>query len=180
MDTDFFRSNKRRKVESLGKAPGELFDYDLDNTQEARVYHTYYNEENYHRNYIETPYDLKALKVKDHINWIQITGYDLNIIESIGRQFDIHPLVLEDINERVRTPENSIYHQILLHHHECILLRRKQSQNYSEPFQPAAAQGLRPSPSTSSVQSIWKPLSIVSNTVWVKLGRMELTTSHIL
>ncbi len=105
MDTDFFRSNKRRKVESLGKAPGELFDYDLDNTQEARVYHTYYNEENYHRNYIETPYDLKALNVKDHINWIQITGYDLNIIESIGRQFDIHPLVLEDINERVERPK---------------------------------------------------------------------------
>ncbi len=48
------------------------------------------------------------------ISWIEINGiHDVNAIEEIGRQFSIHPLVLEDILNTTQRPKFEEYDQYL-------------------------------------------------------------------
>ncbi len=105
MITNFLNTDTKTTPSSLGKAPGELIDYDINDTLEAKIYHSYYTKEVYYRAQIDSLDNINALKKKDTINWIQVIGYDINIIESIGNQLNIHPLVLEDINERSERPK---------------------------------------------------------------------------
>ena len=105
MTTKLFHDDTKPTLSSLGKAPGELIDYDINDTLEAKIYHSSYSKTDYQRSEIDSLDDINALRVRGHINWIQVIGYDINIIESIGRQLNIHPLVLEDINERSERPK---------------------------------------------------------------------------
>ena len=105
MVTRFFRTPKSHAPLGLGKAPGELIDYDINDSIEAQIYHTSYNSQKYSRRELQSISNLKEKMEPNCINWIQITGYDMNVIKEIGEQFDIHPLVLEDINERIERPK---------------------------------------------------------------------------
>ncbi len=47
---------------------------------------------------------------KNQVNWIHVNGlHDTLIIEAIGKQFDIHPLVLEDVLHIDHMPKLAIY-----------------------------------------------------------------------
>ena len=105
MVTRFFKNPRNHAPLSLGKAPGELIDYDINDSIEAQVYLTSYNEQKYSRQQLDSVSDIKKKLDPDCVNWIQITGYDLDVIKEIGGQFAIHPLVLEDINERIERPK---------------------------------------------------------------------------
>ncbi len=105
MPSNFFKLSDVKIPASIGKAPGELIDYDFNNNIEAQVYHTSYNPDTFKRLPVESLDNLKALNLDKAVNWIQVTGYDLKVIQAIGQQFNIHPLVLEDINERIERPK---------------------------------------------------------------------------
>lgn len=94
-----------KRPTSLGREPGELVDYDIDNTKEAQIFHTSYNTDEFFRKAIDSVDNIKSSLIPNRTNWIQVNGYDIDVIESIGKQFNIHPLVLEDINERVERPK---------------------------------------------------------------------------
>ena len=50
--------------------------------------------------------DIEKCLVKDTVSWINVSGiHDLTVIETIGKGFDLHPLLLEDVlntNHRVK------------------------------------------------------------------------------
>ena len=61
-------------------------------------------------NFVEKPHvtsdACRALKQSDTVSWINITGLnDTSAIERIGTQFDLHPLVLEDILHTTQRPK---------------------------------------------------------------------------
>ncbi|CAG1022553.1 partial Cobalt/magnesium transport protein CorA, partial [Methylococcales bacterium] len=65
------------------------------------------------RRTVETIEDLLPYKTRDTVTWVIIDGLtDVNIVDEIGRYFDIHPLVLEDIlntHQRTKFEEYSDY-----------------------------------------------------------------------
>jgi len=62
--------------------------------------------------------DLLNFKTSETTSWINIDGvHDVNILETIGKHFEIHPLTLEDIlntNQRPKVDEYSNYLYIVL------------------------------------------------------------------
>ena len=51
---------------------------------------------------------------KDQVNWINVNGlHDTLIIEAIGKHFDIHPLVLEDVLHIDHMPKLAVYDDYL-------------------------------------------------------------------
>ena len=58
--------------------------------------------------------DCFTYKNKRSVSWINIDGiHDIKIIEKIGKQYDIHPLVLEDIVNADQRPKTEEYEKYL-------------------------------------------------------------------
>ena len=88
-------SKKKKKV---GLPPGTLV-YTGDKEEEKiKIKITDYTEDHYNfQEFKEIQIDLTKIK-KPLIKWIDIYGLtQVKDIEEIGRQFSLHPLVLEDI-----------------------------------------------------------------------------------
>ncbi len=105
-------SSKKRK-KKIGLPPGTLI-YTGDKVkEEPKVKITDYNEELYDFQEInEIKKDLNKIG-KNLIRWVDIYGLaKVKIIEEIGRQFGLHPLVLEDIlspNQRPKLEDYGSY-----------------------------------------------------------------------
>ena len=85
------KSHKNLKIES--------FDYDKDHITETELTN------------IE---DAKSYKDTDSVTWINIDGLSsINEIENIGLQYDLHPLVLEDIVNTTQRPKIDEYDDYL-------------------------------------------------------------------
>lgn len=58
--------------------------------------------------------DLFPFKILREISWIEVSGiHDVKVIEQIGEQFSIHPLVLEDILNTTQRPKFEEYDDYL-------------------------------------------------------------------
>lgn len=76
-----------------------VLDYDADNIEEVEIFD------------IE---ECAAFRDKPTITWINIFGiHDTQIIEKIGRIFEIHPLVLEDILNTSHRPKIEVFEKYL-------------------------------------------------------------------
>jgi magnesium transporter len=89
---------KKKKKHNVGAPPGELFYTGVAKEERVKLTLIGYNENDY---YEQDYYDLSEL-VKNikpgYIKWINVDGiHKLELVESIGKQFNIHPLTLEDI-----------------------------------------------------------------------------------
>ena len=103
----FSKKNKtvKRKIASIGKAPGELVDYDINDSIEAKIFYASFNQDVFERKTLNNIQNLKKLYNAGHVNWLEIGGYDIEVIKAVGQQFAVHSLILEDINERVERPK---------------------------------------------------------------------------
>ena len=105
-------SSKKRK-KKVGLPPGTLI-YTGDKVKEKpKIKITDYNEEIYDfQEMTEIQRDLTKIEDK-LIRWIDIYGLvEVKVIEEIGRQFSLHPLVLEDIlspNQRPKLEDYGSY-----------------------------------------------------------------------
>lgn len=97
--------NIRKTFRSYGLAPGELVDYDFDNTLEATVNFFSYSPTDFSKREVQNLADLPRMMNSERVNWVDISGYDKDVIGRIGEMFSIHPLVVEDINERLERPK---------------------------------------------------------------------------
>ncbi|MCW3103204.1 MAG: magnesium transport protein CorA [Bacteroidetes bacterium] len=94
----------------LGAPPGTIVYYGEDRTDKVKITLIEYNE----GEVIEKDfYDLS--ECLDHVNpnmvkWINVDGiHDVSLIEKIGKQFNIHPLTLEDIVNTNQRPKFEDY-----------------------------------------------------------------------
>ena len=88
----------------LGQAPGTLVQLVGKSEEPAAITLFEYDQKSCEEKEIQAASELKHIKETVSNNWINIDGiHDTNLIAEIGRIFDIHPLVQEDIlNPRQR------------------------------------------------------------------------------
>src|ERR1700751_4652322 len=89
---------KKKKKHNVGAPPGELFYTGAAKEERVKLTLIGYNENDY---YEQDYYDLSEL-IKNlkpgYTKWINVDGiHKLELVESIGKHFNIHPLTLEDI-----------------------------------------------------------------------------------
>ena len=91
-----FHSGKRKQ--KVGLPPGTLHYTGEKHEIETKVSIIDYNESKYNIQDLETfQIDFTTIE-KTFIRWIKVTGFsNLKLIENLGKQFNLHPLVLEDI-----------------------------------------------------------------------------------
>ncbi|MDT3695320.1 MAG: magnesium/cobalt transporter CorA [Ignavibacterium sp.] len=108
----------KNKPKNIGLAPGSLV-YVGDKEKNPITISLFdYKAEHFEEKTISNLDELLNYKVSDTISWINVDGvHDVQILESIGKLFDIHPLTLEDIlntNQRPKVDEYSNYLYIVL------------------------------------------------------------------
>ncbi|MBT8377671.1 MAG: magnesium/cobalt transporter CorA [Ignavibacteria bacterium] len=108
---------KKIKIK-IGSPPGSL-DYvgdaeNLETTVKLRAY----NQDDFIEEVISDPTRIKESLKEGCVNWIEVTGLrDLSSISEIGNQFNIHPMLLEDILNTQHLPkyeEGENYSAIIL------------------------------------------------------------------
>ena len=98
----------------IGKAPGTLV-YTGQKTEKALHIESFdYTKETLTESILTNIEDAQSYKNTDSVTWINIDGLNaLNEIENIGKQYELHPLVLEDIVNTTQRPKIDEYDDYL-------------------------------------------------------------------
>jgi magnesium transporter len=117
----------KRTSEKIGQTPGTLIHVGERKVEKTRIRIIDYDEAQFQEKEAETIEECFPFKEKPTVTWINIDGlHQVEIIEKIGKHFDIHPLVLEDIvntGQRPKMEDSKDYIFIvlkMLHYHEKV------------------------------------------------------------
>ncbi len=92
--------------EKSGMPPGSLVHVGEVHAAECRITLINYNASIFEEREIDSIGELHAYKNSDTVTWINIDGLqDVSVVADLGRSFDIHPLVLEDILNTHQRPK---------------------------------------------------------------------------
>ncbi|MFP4053237.1 MAG: magnesium/cobalt transporter CorA [Phycisphaerae bacterium] len=81
-----------------GLPPGTLVHVGEKRTEKTKITVLDYGTDSCRQHEVPVPGDVYPYKTTDTVSWINIDGiHDVNIVGTIGREFGIHPLLLEDI-----------------------------------------------------------------------------------
>src|SRR5688500_614138 len=95
-----------RAADKSGLPPGTLIHIGKRHESECKISVTQYNADTLIRQEISSISELKQLKNAGLITWVNVDGLsDIHIVESIGQELNIHPLVLEDILSTHQRPK---------------------------------------------------------------------------
>lgn len=96
----------RKRSEKKGLPPGTLVHIGERKAEKVRITIIDYDETQFQEKEVETIEECFPFKDTQTVTWINIEGlHQLEIIEKIGKQFNIHPLVLEDIANTEQRPK---------------------------------------------------------------------------
>ncbi len=96
--------NRTSKKASL--PPGTLVLIGKKKTERVRITLIDYDETHFKQEEVETVEECFPFKDKTTVTWINIDGlHDVPVIEKIGRYFNLHPLLLEDILNTEQRPK---------------------------------------------------------------------------
>lgn len=89
---------KSKQIKKVGQAPGTLiYTGDIEDSP-IEISVIRYSEDSFERAIVEKATDVYQEKNEDTITWINIEGiHDTEVIQQIGKDFKLHPLMLEDI-----------------------------------------------------------------------------------
>jgi magnesium transporter len=108
----------KNKPKKIGLDPGSLIYVGDKEKQPIHITLIDYTKDAFKEEKISRLEDLLVYKQSETTSWINIDGvHDVEILEKIGKHFDIHPLTLEDIlntNQRPKLDEYSNYLYIVL------------------------------------------------------------------
>jgi magnesium transporter len=89
-----------------GLSPGTVVYIGEEKTAEVRITVIDYNKFEFQKKERVKAEDCTPFKDKDSITWINIDGvHNTEVIEKIGKIFDLHPLVMEDIGNTTQRPK---------------------------------------------------------------------------
>ena len=101
-------------ADKSGLPPGTLIHIGEKHESECKITVTQYNVDTLIRQEISSMTELKHLKSAELITWVNVDGLsDIHIVESIGQELNIHPLVLEDILSTHQRPKLEEYDDFL-------------------------------------------------------------------
>lgn len=96
----------RKRLEKAGLPPGTLVHIGEKKSEKVRITIIDYEESQFQEREVKTVEECFPFKDKPTVTWINIDGiYDIEIIEKIGKCFDLHPLILEDILNTEQRPK---------------------------------------------------------------------------
>jgi len=96
----------KRQYKPAGLPPGTLVYVGEKRVETVRITYIDYDEQNLAEKQVSNVEDCFAFKTTPTVTWINIDGlHDVQIIEKLGRKFELHPLVLEDILHTGQRPK---------------------------------------------------------------------------
>jgi magnesium transporter len=96
----------RKSKQKVGQVPGTLVYTGERKAEKVRISIIDYDEMHLEEREVATVEECFPFKDKSTVTWINIDGlHDLGLIEKIGKQFGLHPLVLEDIVNTGQRPK---------------------------------------------------------------------------
>jgi magnesium transporter len=96
------------------QAPGTVTYIGADKTEAVAIEVIRYNQANFEEITVATPAAARALVGGDGVTWINIEGvHDEQLLETIGSEFGLSSLVLEDIANTTKRPEYEEYDDYL-------------------------------------------------------------------
>ncbi|MDT3739478.1 MAG: magnesium/cobalt transporter CorA [Candidatus Kapabacteria bacterium] len=117
----------------VGLPPGTLIHIGHKKTDKSKISLITYNAENFEEKEITKIEDSYTKKEKTSIYWINIDGiHQTELIESVGKHFNIHPLVLADIVNTRHHPKIEDYEDYLFIVLKMIFFDDKTKENVSE------------------------------------------------
>jgi magnesium transporter len=96
----------RRKSKKSGLPPGTLIHVGEQKTTTAKITVIDYDESDFQEKQVSQIEECYPYKEKPTVTWINIDGiHDVDIIDRIGKNYGIHPLLLEDILNTEQRPK---------------------------------------------------------------------------
>jgi magnesium transporter len=104
----------KKLSKKAGLPPGTLVHIGDRKTEKVRIRLIDYDEEHLEERDLSSIEECFPYKEKSSVTWINIDGiHQPDIAETIGRQYDLHPLVLEDILNTDQRPKVEDYERYL-------------------------------------------------------------------
>ena len=99
-------SGHTKRSKKAGLPPGTLVHIGKKRTGKVKITVIGYDENNFRENEVRTVNECFQFKDKPTVTWLNIDGiHDAGIIEKIGKHFNLHPLLLEDIMNTGQRPK---------------------------------------------------------------------------
>ena len=100
----------KRRSKKRGLPPGTLVHVGEKKTRKVKITVIDYDEKNCEEEEVKSVEECFPFKEKPTVTWINIDGiHQIDIIEKIGKQFDLHPLLLEDVVNTGQRPKIDDY-----------------------------------------------------------------------
>ena len=97
---------RARPAKKAGLPPGTLVYTGEQRVEHARIDVIDYDVESFREAKVESVAECLPFKDTPTVTWMNVTGlHDLTIIEELGKHYDIHPLVLEDVVHTGQRPK---------------------------------------------------------------------------
>jgi magnesium transporter len=101
-----YRKKAAELDRKLGMPPGSLIHVGEQKTETTVISLIDYDVDQMTEQTVETLDACLPFKDRSSVTWINIDGlHDVSVIDRIGKLFDIHPLVLEDVLNTVQSPK---------------------------------------------------------------------------
>ncbi len=96
----------KRRSKKAGMPPGTLVHIGEKKIDAVRITYIDYDEQNFEEKQVANIEECFKFKDTKTVTWINIDGiHDIVLIEKLGKQFDLHPLILEDILNTDQRPK---------------------------------------------------------------------------
>ena len=95
----------------VGLPPGSLVRTEDEEAKTVRVTLIDYDKQEVHEKKVQNLEECSVYRDRQSVTWINIDGiHRMNVMEEIGSQYGVHPLVLEDITSTGQRPKLEDFH----------------------------------------------------------------------
>jgi magnesium transporter len=96
----------KKRLKKAGLPPGTLVHIGEKKVEAVKISYLDYDERNFQEKQVSDIEECFPFKTTPTVTWINIDGlHDVEIIEKLGNQFELHPLILEDILHTEQRPK---------------------------------------------------------------------------
>ncbi|MBW6470530.1 MAG: magnesium/cobalt transporter CorA [Methanosarcinaceae archaeon] len=96
----------KKVSKQIGLPPGSLVHVGAERTESVTISIIDYDENQLHEEVVATVEECFSFKEQPTVTWININGiHNIEIIDKIGKHFELHPLILEDIMNTGQRPK---------------------------------------------------------------------------
>lgn len=105
----------RKRSKKSGLPPGTLIHIGEKKAEKARITLIDYDESHFREKDVKEVKECFPFKDEPAVTWINVDGlHEVDIIENIGKYFDVHPLLLEDIVTTEQRPKLEDFENYIL------------------------------------------------------------------